>query len=67
MRYDFSIYPYHPFWYIILSEIGPLTPHGISAFGAVPYDKIQTNLHIDFQELMRLMVNRANLIHFSMG
>ena len=43
-----AIYPYLPFWYIIVGEIGPLTPHGISAFEAVPCDKIQTNLHLDF-------------------
>ena len=24
-----AIYPYLPFWYIIVSEIGSLTPHGI--------------------------------------
>lgn len=39
-----AIYPYQPFWYIIASEIGSLTPHGISAFNAVHCDNSQTKL-----------------------
>lgn len=39
-----AIYPYQPFWYIIASEIGSLTPHGISAFDAVHCDNSQTKL-----------------------
>ena len=33
---------------MIVGEIGPLTPHGISAFGAVPCDNSQTNHRSDF-------------------
>ena len=56
-KYDFSIYPYLPFWYIIVGEIGSLIPHGISAFGAVPCDNSQTNHRSDFWKV-GFVVNR---------
>ena len=59
----FSVYPYHPIRYIIVSEDKAycadacLSTHGISAFGAVPCDNSQTNHRSDFWKV-GFVVNR---------